>query len=233
MASDAGIRVLLVDDQAIVRQGLEVILASEPDLVVVGFATNGEEAVSRAAELQPDVVLMDLKMPRLNGIHATRRIIQQAPGVKVLALTTYDGDEWLFDALRAGACGYLLKDSDGDAIVAAIRGAVAGEVHLDPHVAGKVLQAFNQLSSAHPSSAVSAVAAASADELFYESLSERELAILQELVQGKSNQEIAATLFLAEGTVKNYVSTIMAKLHANDRTQAAIVALKRGLARLE
>lgn len=233
MASDAGIRVLVVDDQAIVRQGLEVILASEPDLVVVGFATNGEEAVSRAAELQPDVVLMDLKMPRLNGIHATRRIIQQAPGVKVLALTTYDGDEWLFDALRAGACGYLLKDSDGDAIVAAIRGAVAGAVHLDPHVAGKVLQAFNQLSPAHPSSAVSAVAASPADEPFYESLSEREQAVLQELVQGKSNQEIAATLFLAEGTVKNYVSTIMAKLHANDRTQAAIVALKRGLARLE
>ena len=144
MAAATGIRVLVADDQAIVRQGLEVILSSEPGLVVAGVATNGEEAVSRAAELRPDVVLMDLKMPKLNGIHATQRITRQMPSVKVLVLTTYDGDEWLFDALRAGACGYLLKDSDGDAIVAAVRGAAAGEVHLDPHVAGKVLQAFNQ-----------------------------------------------------------------------------------------
>ncbi len=125
------VHVLIADDQAIVRQGLAVILGYEPDIAVAGFAVNGEEAVAMAAELKPDVVLMDLKMPTLNGIHATRRIAQQLPGVKVLVLTTYDGDEWLFDALRAGACGYLLKDSDGDAIVAAIRGAVADEVHLD------------------------------------------------------------------------------------------------------
>ena len=233
MAPDAVLRVLVADDQAIVRQGLEVILRSEPDLVVAGFATNGEEAVSRAAELRPNVVLMDLKMPKLNGIHATRRITQQMPDVKVVVLTTYDGDEWLFDALRAGACGYLLKDSDGDVIVAAVRGAAAGEVHIDPHVAGKVLQAFNQLVCT-PSDISHAVASpVHTDEPLYETLSERELAVLQELAQGKSNQEIAATLFLAEGTVKNYVSTIMAKLHANDRTQAAVYALKRGLARLD
>jgi len=233
MAVGAGIRVLVADDQAIVRQGLEVILSSEPGLVVAGFAANGEEAVSRTAELHPDVVLMDLKMPKLNGIHATRRITQQMPGVKVLALTTYDGDEWLFEALRAGACGYLLKDSDGDAIVAAVRGAVAGEVHLDPHVAGKVLQAFNQQGGPPSPVAHTTASPTPSDEPRYETLSERELAVLQELVQGKSNLEIAATLFLAEGTVKNYVSTIMAKLHANDRTQAAVYALKRGLARLE
>lgn len=229
------IHVLIADDQDIVRQGLAVILGLEPDIAVAGFAANGEEAVAMAAELRPDVVLMDLKMPRLNGIHATRRITQQLPSVKVLVLTTYDGDEWLFDALRAGACGYLLKDSDGDAIVAAIRGAVAGEVHLDPHVAGKVLREFNRVADtrrAPPASQPQAEPPPAAEPL-YETLSERELAVLQELAQGKSNQEIAATLFLAEGTVKNYVSTIMAKLHANDRTQAAVYALKRGLARLE
>ena len=229
----ARIRVLVADDQAIVRQGLEVILSSEPGLVVAGVATNGEEAVSRAAELRPDVVLMDLKMPKLNGIHATQRITRQMPSVKVLVLTTYDGDEWLFDALRAGACGYLLKDSDSDAIVAAVRGAAAGEVHLDPHVAGKVLQAFNQQGGSPSSMARLAASPTPSGEPRYETLSERELAVLQELVQGKSNLEIAATLFLAEGTVKNYVCTIMAKLHANDRTQAAVYALKRGLARLD
>lgn len=233
MAAAARIRVLVADDQAIVRQGLEVILSSEPGLVVAGVATNGEEAVSRAAELRPDVVLMDLKMPKLNGIHATQRITRQMPSVKVLVLTTYDGDEWLFDALRAGACGYLLKDSDSDAIVAAVRGAAAGEVHLDPHVAGKVLQAFNQQGGSPSSMARLAASPTPSGEPRYETLSERELAVLQELVQGKSNLEIAATLFLAEGTVKNYVSTIMAKLHANDRTQAAVYALKRGLARLD
>lgn len=231
------VHVLIADDQAIVRQGLAVILGYESDIAVAGFAVNGEEAVALAAELKPDVVLMDLKMPRLNGIHATRRIVQQLPGVKVLVLTTYDGDEWLFDALRAGACGYMLKDSDGDAIVAAIRGAAAGEVHLDPHVAGKVLAEFNRVAEGRPAApappaALSAVSPAVNDPL-YETLSERELAVLQELAQGRSNQEIAATLFLAEGTVKNYVSTIMAKLHANDRTQAAVYALKRGLAKLE
>ena len=232
--ADSTIRVLVTDDQAIVRQGLEVILASEPDLRVVGFAANGEEAVALTATLQPDVVLMDLKMPKLNGILATRRIMQRTPGVKVLVLTTYDGDEWLFDALRAGACGYLLKDSDGDAIVAAIRGAVAGEVHLDPHIAGKVLHEFNRLGEPRTGTSVQQTTPPSPTaEPLYETLSERELSVLQELAQGKSNQEIAATLFLAEGTVKNYVSMIMAKLHANDRTQAAVYALKRGLAKLE
>jgi len=227
------VHVLIADDQAIVRQGLAVILGYEPDIAVAGFAVNGEEAVAMAAELKPDVVLMDLKMPTLNGIHATRRIAQQLPGVKVLVLTTYDGDEWLFDALRAGACGYLLKDSDGDAIVAAIRGAVADEVHLDPHVAGKVLREFNRALEESSAAPARSAPSSGAGEPLYETLSERELAVLQELAQGRSNQEIAATLFLAEGTVKNYVSTIMAKLHANDRTQAAVFALKRGLAKLE
>ncbi len=233
MVAEAQIRVLVADDQAIVRQGLEVILGFEPDLAVVGVATDGAEAVMLAVELRPDVVLMDLKMPRLNGVQATRQITQQLPAVKVLVLTTYDADEWVFDAIRAGACGYLLKDSESDAIVAAIRGAVDGEVYIDPHVAGKVLREFNRAPEARAALPDNSSPSTAIAEPLYESLSERELTVLHELVQGKSNQEIAATLFLAEGTVKNYVSTIMAKLHANDRTQAAIFALKRGLARLE
>ncbi|MFZ2489114.1 MAG: response regulator transcription factor [Anaerolineae bacterium] len=222
------IRVLIVDDQAIVRQGLEVILRYQPDIEVVGLAADGADALEQTAERQPDVVLMDLKMPRLNGIQATRQLARQYPQVKVVVLTTYDGDEWVFDAVRAGARGYLLKDSDAEEIVAAVRGVIAGEVHIDPAVAGKVLQEFNRLAGQLP-----APARAQADTLMIENLTERELSILQELAQGKSNREISETLHLAEGTVKNYVSIIIDKLQANDRTQAAIIALRGGLATLD
>jgi len=219
------IRVLIADDQDVVRQGLTVILKHEADLRIVGAASNGQQAVELTAQLKPDVVLMDLKMPVLNGIQATRAIAGQFPRTKIIVLTTYSADEWVFDALRAGACGYLLKDSDSAEIVRAIRGAVEGEVTIDPSVAGRVLAEFNRLAAPAPKP----VAALPA----IEPLTERELAVLQELANGKSNREIAEALFLSEGTVKNYVSTIMGKLQANDRTQAAILALKRGLARLE
>ena len=221
-------RVLIVDDQDIVRQGLGVVLRHQADIEVVGAAADGQEAVERVAELRPDVVLMDLKMPRMNGIQATRQITQEFPGVKVVVLTTYDGDEWVFDAVRAGACGYLLKDSRGEEIVQAVRDAAAGQVRLDPAIAGKVLHEFNRL-AAH--SGGGPWTAQPSEPL--EELTERELTILQQMVQGKNNREIAEALYLAEGTVKNNVSAIIAKLHANDRTQAAIVALKRGLAKLE
>jgi DNA-binding NarL/FixJ family response regulator len=236
------IRVLIVDDQDIVRQGMDTILRHEPGIEVAGVAANGQEAITLAETLQPDVVLMDLKMPVMNGIQATRTLCEQFPKSRVLVLTTYDGDEWVFDAIRAGASGYLLKDAASEEIVAAIRGAVAGEVHLDPAIAGKVLAEFNRLTTSSPLRAAPRPAngpaarsgsPAEANELLLEPLTERELAILQEMVQGKTNKEIAETLFLAEGTVKNYVSAIIEKLQANDRTQAAILALKRGLARLE
>ena len=236
------IRVLIVDDQDIVRQGMDTILRHEPGIEVAGVAANGQEAITLAETLQPDVVLMDLKMPVMNGIQATRTLCEQFPKSRVLVLTTYDGDEWVFDAIRAGASGYLLKDAASEEIVAAIRGAVAGEVHLDPAIAGKVLAEFNRLTTSSPLRAAPRPAngpaarsgsPAEANELLLEPLTERELAILQEMVQGKTNREIAETLFLAEGTVKNYVSAIIEKLQANDRTQAAIMALKRGLARLE
>ena len=237
------IRVLIVDDQDIVRQGMDTILRHEPGIEVAGVAANGQEAITLAETLQPDVVLMDLKMPVMNGIQATRTLCEQFPKSRVLVLTTYDGDEWVFDAIRAGASGYLLKDAASEEIVAAIRGAVAGEVHLDPAIAGKVLAEFNRLTTSSPlraaprrpanGPAARSGSPAEANELLLEPLTERELAILQEMVQGKTNKEIAETLFLAEGTVKNYVSAIIEKLQANDRTQAAILALKRGLARLE
>ena len=226
------IRVLIVDDQDIVCKGLGVILGHQPDIAVAGYAANGQEAVARVDELHPDVVLMDLKMPILNGIQATRQIARRYPAVKVVVLTTYDGDEWVFDAIRAGACGYLLKDSEGAEIVQAVRDAAAGEVRIDPAVAGKVLAEFNRL-AASTSPAAAPVRRAALDEPPLEPLTDRELAILQELAQGKSNREIAEALYLAEGTVKNYVSTVIGKLQANDRTHAAVLALKRGLATLE
>jgi len=225
------IRVLVVDDQDIVRHGLGVILAHQPDIEIAGYASDGIEALEQVASCQPDVALMDLKMPRLNGIHATRQIVDRYPAVRVVVLTSYDTDEWLFDAIRAGACGYLLKDSESQAIVAAIRGAVVGETSVDPIVAGRVLQEFNRLAAlSAPRSAVGSNIPMLPE---MDPLTERERAILQRLAQGESNSQIADALFLAEGTVKNYVSSIISKLQANDRTHAAILALKRGLATLE
>jgi len=221
------IRLLIVDDQEIVRQGLSVILKHEPEIEVIGTAANGRDAIDLTARLNPDVVLMDLQMPALNGIQATRAIIEKFPQTRVVVLTTYASDDWVFDALRAGACGYLLKDSDSAEIVRAVRGAVAGETWIDPAVAGRVLAEFNRLAAYLPSPDRSGAGGA------VESLTERELAVLQHLANGKTNREIAETLFLSEGTVKNYVSTILGKLQANDRTHAAILALKRGLAKLE
>ncbi|MBE2234622.1 MAG: response regulator transcription factor [Anaerolinea sp.] len=226
------IRVLIVDDQDVVRHGLGVILSHQPGIAVVGYAADGQEALQQVAAQRPDVALMDLKMPRMNGIQATRQITRQYPAVKVVVLTTYDADEWVFDAIRAGASGYLLKDSDGGEIVAAVRGAAAGEVRIDPAVAGKVLHEFNRLAGPL-GQAPTQLASPDLSQPPLEELTERELSVLQELAQGKTNREIAETLHLAEGTVKNYVSSIIDKLHANDRTQAAILALKLGLVTLE
>jgi len=219
------IRVLICDDQDVVRKGLQIILSHSEGIEVVGTAVDGEDGVAQAATLKPDVVLMDLKMPRLNGIHATRRIVTALPETRVVVLTTYDGDDWVFDAIRAGASGYLLKDSDGEEIVTAVREAAAGKSRLDPHIAGKILQEFNRLDHSSP--------ATRPDDPLLEELTDRELSILQLMTQGKSNQEIADALFLATGTVKNNVSTILSKLQANDRTQAVLAALRRGIVDLD
>ncbi len=215
------INVLICDDQEVVRKGLNIILSHSEGIAVTGLARDGEEALQMVKAQPPHVVLMDLKMPRLNGIHATRRICTAFPDVKVVILTTYDGDEWVFDAVRAGASGYLLKDASSEEIVAAIQDAANGRVRLDPHIAAKVLEAFNRLDHApiQPQ----------ADDPAFETLTERELSILRLMAQGQTNQEIAAALFLAPGTVKNNVSSIINKLHTNDRTQAVLAALRRGI----
>jgi DNA-binding NarL/FixJ family response regulator len=233
------IHILIVDDQDIVRRGLKLIIDQQADMAVVGEAVNGEEAVVLASALKPDIVLMDIKMPRLNGIQATRKITGALTATRIIILTTYDVDGWVFDGIRAGARGYLLKDTSSEKLCQVIRGVHAGESELDPAVAGKVMDEFRRLSSL-PAAAPSAENAPKpartrepALEELIEQLTEREMEILQLLAQGLGNKAIAAQLFLSEGTVRNYVSAIMDKLHANDRTQAVVKAAKRKMVKLD
>jgi DNA-binding NarL/FixJ family response regulator len=212
------IRVLIADDQAIARQGLQVILSVEEDIEVVGLARDGQEALEMAEALHPDLVLMDLKMPRLNGVQATKAIKEKFPNVSILVLTTYDMDDWVANAVRNGANGYLLKDTPPQDLVTAIRGTVQGKSYLDPSVAGKVLQQM-QHSPIVPEVRLELT----------EPLTERELEVLKLLAKGFSNQEIADSLKLSEGTVRNYLSTLFSKLGVNDRTKAAVLAIQHGL----
>ncbi len=209
-------KVIICDDQAIVRDGLELLLKLEPDIEVVGLAQDGAEAVELAGRVCPDLVLMDLKMPGLNGVEATRRICARCPGTRVLVLTTFDDDEWVFDAVRAGAAGYLLKDTPRQQVVQAIRGTVEGRSYIDPAVAGKLLDQVAG-SQARPASQLAS------------RLSERELDVLRLLARGLNNSAIAAQLHLSEGTVRNHISAIFARLEVTDRTQAAIIAIQHGL----
>ncbi|MBN1262610.1 MAG: response regulator transcription factor [Anaerolineae bacterium] len=209
-------KVLICDDQALIRDSLEMLLRLERDIEVVGLAQDGAEAVALTARHQPDLVLMDLKMPGMNGIEATRRIHTHHPGVKVLVLTTYDDDEWVFDALRAGAAGYLLKDTPRAEVLRALRGTVEGKAFVDPAVAGKLV---SQVAGAQTRSPT----------LLTDKLTAREEDVLRLLAQGLTNADIAARLFLSEGTVRNHVSAILAKLNVADRTQAAVLAIQHGL----
>jgi DNA-binding NarL/FixJ family response regulator len=209
-------RILICDDQDVVREGLNAILGTAPEMEVVGMARDGAEALEFIPAAVPDLVLMDLKMPGVNGIQATRAIVKEHPDVKVLVLTTYDADEWVYDAIRAGAHGYLLKDTPREGLIEAIKGTLAGQTHVDPNVAGKL---FNQ---------VARVSAPPATTLL-DDLSAREVDVLRLLARGFSNAEIAERLYLSEGTVRNYVSAILAKLDVADRTQAAVLALRHGL----
>jgi DNA-binding NarL/FixJ family response regulator len=213
------IRVLLVDDQKLMREGLRVLLELEPDLQVVGEAENGAAALEAYAIYQPAVVLMDVRMPGMDGVEATWRLRERWPAVRVIILTTFDDDEYVFEGLRAGALGYLLKDVSGTDLAQAIRTVAAGGALIEPSVAQKVLAEFARL----------APPARAPDVGLPEPLSERECEILELLAQGLSNREIGARLSLAEGTVKNYVTTTLQKLGVRDRTQAALRAKELGL----
>jgi DNA-binding NarL/FixJ family response regulator len=211
------IRVFICDDQWIVCEGLEAILETDPEIEVVGDAHDGAEALERIPATNPDVVLMDLKMPGINGIQATQMIHERYPQTKVLVLTTYGADEWVFDAIRSGAAGYLLKGTPRASLLTAIKGTAAGQTHIDPAVAGKL---FDQIAQGRTPSA---------DTTLVDELSERELDVLRLLARGLSNAEIADQLSLSQGTVRNYVSAVLAKLEVSDRTQAAVLALRYGL----
>jgi DNA-binding NarL/FixJ family response regulator len=213
------IRVLIADDQALFREGLHTLLDAHGDIDVVGEACNGEEAAALAAPLRPDVVLMDLRMPVLDGSAATRRILQQGGTARILVLTTFDDDESVFDALRAGAIGYLLKDVPSERLVEAVRAAARGQSSLGPAVASKVVAEFARLSRAAPRPAS-----------LPEGLSDREIEVLRWVARGASNKEIAVRLSIAEGTVKNHMTNILEKLSVTDRTSAALKARELGFA---
>jgi DNA-binding NarL/FixJ family response regulator len=215
------LRLVLVDDQGLFREGLRTLLGLQADFDIVGEGANGEEAVALARRLAPDVVLMDLRMPVMGGVEATRRITAEAPASRVIVLTTFEEDEEVFAALRAGAVGYLLKASPSARLCEAIRLAARGESWLEPSVAAKVVAEFARQGERGPRRPAAPPLA--------EPLSARELDVLRRLAEGRSNKEIAAELGIAEGTVKNHMSNVLGKLGALDRTQAALRARELGL----
>jgi NarL family two-component system response regulator LiaR len=212
------IRILIADDHAVVREGLGAMIAAQPDLKLAGAAANGQEAVRLARELQPDVILLDLVMPVKDGLQAILEIRQTNPAARILVLTSYADDEKVFPAIKAGALGYLLKDTPREQLLQAIRDVAQGRASLHPEIALKVMGEINRPSDLPPTP---------------EPLTERELETLRLIARGLSNQEIAETLYLHERTVAKHVGAILGKLHLANRTQAALYALKRGLAELE
>jgi DNA-binding NarL/FixJ family response regulator len=221
------IRLLVVDDQPLIRRGLAVMLATEPGIDVVGQAADGGEAIEAARRDRPDVVLMDLQMPRVGGVAATRVISNELPGTQVVVLTTFDTDELVFDAIRAGAQAYLLKDAPESEVIDTIRAVHRGESRLSPNIARKVMEQFRLLPVRDRGPAPAGTPPPKEEgPANLDALTAREERILALIAEGRSNKEIARTVFLAEGTVKNYVSRIMEKLHARTRTQLAVKALR-------
>jgi len=209
MSQSTAIRLLIVDDHAIVQQGLAAMIENEPDMTVVGQAGNGQEAIDQYRQLQPDVTLMDLRMPQVSGVDATIVICAEFAHARIIILTTYDGDENIYRGLRAGAKGYLLKDAEPDELLNAIHVVHNGQQYIPPHIGAKLAQRLNN-----------------------PELTDRELEVLRLVAQGMSNLQISATLSIAESTVKSNINHILSKLGAKDRTQATIIALKRGIANL-
>jgi DNA-binding NarL/FixJ family response regulator len=222
------IRVLVVDDQALIRRGIALMLATEPDIEVVGQAADGQEAIDLACVHRPDVILMDLQMPRLGGIAAIRAIAAQLPSIQVVVLTTFDADDLVFEAIRAGAHAYLLKDASEADVLDTVRAVHRGESRLAPHIARKVMEQFRKLPADASTPALAQASKAHDDGVAADSgaLTRKEEQILALIAAGMKNKEIAKAVFLAEGTVKNYVSRIMEKLHARTRTELAVRGLR-------
>jgi DNA-binding NarL/FixJ family response regulator len=206
------IQILLVEDQTLMRQGLKTILDLEPGLRIIGEASDGESGVRLALELRPDVILMDVQMPNLNGVEATAQLCREWHEAKVIILTTFDRDDYVYQGVRAGALGYLLKDTPANRLIETIRRVHAGEIFIQPEIASRALREMMRPTASNA-----------------EPLSEREREVLVLLAQGASNKDMAEKLFITEGTVKNHVSNILAKLQAENRTQAADIARKQGL----
>ncbi len=217
---ESEIKVLIVDDHQVVRQGLRTFLELQPDIIVVGEAGDGQSAVEMVRQLQPDVVLMDLVMPRLDGVSATRQVKALESGVKVIALTSFTEDDKVFPAIQAGASSYLLKDVSPDDLVEAIRAVHGGEARLHPDIARKLMEQVAQQSSPTRQGVP-------------EELTGRELEVVQLVAQGRNNHEIAQALVISEKTVKTHISNVLGKLHLDDRTQLAIYAIKHGLVDLD
>ena len=214
------VRILIVDDHEVVRDGIAVMMGRQQDFVVVGEAENGADAVQKARDLQPDLVLMDLRMPQMDGVEAMRQIRSQDPDIKFIVLTTYDSDEYIFDAIEAGAKGYLLKDASREELFQAVRAVHRGESLIEPGVASKVLDRLAQLSrQAHGPPAV-------------QILSERETEVLQLMARGAPNKSIATSLSISESTVKTHVANIFQKLEVNQRTEAVTKAMSMGIIKL-
>ena len=220
MSAPKKLRLMLVDDQSLFREALRTLLALQPDFEIVAEAENGERAIALAKVHKPDVILMDLRMPVMGGVDATRRLTQLALGVRVVVLTTFDEDEEVFEALRAGAVGYLLKACSADKLCESVRAAAKGTSVFEPSVAARMMTELNRLSSHDPRRTAQALA---------DPLSERELSVLKLLAEGCSNKEIGSRLSITEGTVKNHMTNVLGKLGVLDRTQAALRARELGL----
>lgn len=228
------IRVFIADDHTIVRKGIRALLATEPDIEVVGEATNGREAVTEVERLQPDVILMDLVMPEMDGIEAIRRITTRQPEARILVLTSFAADDKVFPAIKAGAMGYLLKDSDPEDLVRAIHQVHQGESSLHPTIARKLLQELSGVPERRPAPEPASVSSSTQrGGAAVEPLTVREVEVLRLVARGRSNKELAAQLMISAATVRTHVSNILSKLHLASRTQAALYALREGLASLD